>query len=150
MIITNFYGKYSFLSNFAFSLIKLDCGTVLRSVEGAYQAYKTQNLMWRKSIQDAPSPSKANQLGNNAPLRPDWEEIKEGIMLNLLRMKFEQNPEMGQLLLDTDDALLIEGNNWHDNIWGTCECLKCKDVQGQNLLGQLLMDVRKELRELNE
>ena len=28
------------------------------------------------------------------PLRPDWEEVKDEVMLQALRMKFSQNPEI--------------------------------------------------------
>jgi hypothetical protein len=39
----------------------------------------------------------------------------------------------------------LEGNNWHDNTWGNCLCDKCKGIEGKNLLGNILMQVREEL-----
>jgi predicted NAD-dependent protein-ADP-ribosyltransferase YbiA (DUF1768 family) len=43
-------------------------------------------------------------------------------------------------LLETGDAELIEGNDWGDTFWGVC------GGKGNNFLGKLLMEVRKELR----
>ena len=43
-------------------------------------------------------------------------------------------------LLDTGDTELIEGNNWHDTFWGVCK------GKGQNNLGKILMEVRKDIR----
>lgn len=67
------------------------------------------------------------------------------IMLELLRLKFTRNPELGKLLIATGDALLEEGNKWHDNFWGDCTCDDCRDIEGENWLGKLLMQVRDEL-----
>ena len=43
------------------------------------------------------------------------------------------------------DIMLIEGNYWHDNYWGNCLCPKCKEIEGQNQLGKILMKVRSTL-----
>ena len=50
-------------------------------------------------------------------------------------------------LLETGDEGIVEWNNWHDNIWGDCICLKCEDIVGTNHLGKLLMRIRTELKE---
>jgi predicted NAD-dependent protein-ADP-ribosyltransferase YbiA (DUF1768 family) len=44
-------------------------------------------------------------------------------------------------LLETGDAELVEGNWWDDTFWGVCNGV------GQNNLGKILMDTRRELRE---
>ena len=59
-------------------------------------------------------------------------------------------PELGEMLLSTGDAYLEEGNHWHDNRWGHCTCDKCKNKTAQNLLGNILMQVRTELSEAKE
>ena len=43
-------------------------------------------------------------------------------------------------LLDTGDAILIEGNDWGDRYWGVC------DGVGQNKLGLILMGLRKKMK----
>lgn len=75
------------------------------------------------------------------PLRPDWEDIKYGIMLTALRAKFGQSKSLGELLLETGDEELIEDSPY-DYIWG-CGA----DGSGQNLLGKALMEIRTELRD---
>ena len=38
-----------------------------------------------------------------------------------------------------------EDNWWHDNYWGDCQCEKCKNIEGQNKLGKILMRVANEI-----
>ena len=66
-------------------------------------------------------------------------------MLLCLRLKFRQNPRLRECLLSTQDAVLVEGNTWHDNYWGNCRCRKCRRHKGLNRLGRLLMQVRAEI-----
>ena len=77
------------------------------------------------------------------PLRPDWEEVKDEVMLQALRMKFSQNPEIAKELLATGDAILIE-NTRNDDYWADGG-----DGSGKNKLGLLLMQVREELKYSN-
>ena len=37
-------------------------------------------------------------------LRPDWEEVKDNIMMIALRANFDQYPELKQLLLSTAES----------------------------------------------
>ena len=77
------------------------------------------------------------------PLRPDWEEIKDEVMLQALRMKFSQNPEISKELLATGDDILIEHTR-NDDYWADGG-----DGSGKNKLGLLLMQVREELKNSN-
>jgi ribA/ribD-fused uncharacterized protein len=86
-------------------------------------------------------PGKAKQLGRQVKLRPDWEVVKTAIMEDVVRAKFTQNEELQEKLLATEDRLLIEGNWWKDKIWGV------SNGRGENRLGIILMNVRKELKE---
>lgn len=61
------------------------------------------------------------------------------MMEYLLRQKFH-DPELQQRLLDTGSEELVEGNTWGDVYWGVC------DGKGQNNLGKILMDLRREYR----
>jgi len=140
--ITAFKGEYRFLSNFWSAVVKLD-GMVFTSTEHAYQAAKTADMVERAKFQSAKNAGVAKRMGRRVKLRKDWESVKESVMLDLNRQKFS-DPDLGQRLLDTGDAELIEGNTWGDRIWGmTLE--KGKWV-GQNRLGKILMRVRDELR----
>ena len=40
----------------------------------------------------------------------------------------------------------VKNKEWHDNVWGNCECERCKETEGKNLLGKALMEVRSKLK----
>ena len=61
-------------------------------------------------------PAEAKKWGKQVHLRPDWEQVKDDIMKELLRQKFSHEPFRLQLL-STGDAKLIEGNTWNDTYW---------------------------------
>jgi len=64
-------------------------------------------------------------------------------MLWGVREKFKQE-DLKQMLLDTGDQELVEGNTWNDTFWGVCR------GEGQNNLGKILMKVRMELRQQSD
>ncbi len=74
------------------------------------------------------------------PLRPDWETVKDGVMRTAVLAKFSQHPEIREILLSTGDAQLVE-HTTNDRYWGDGG-----DGSGKNMLGQILMSVREELR----
>jgi hypothetical protein len=138
--ITSFTGKHSFLSNFSHSPVTYE-GAEYASVEHAYQAAKTLNLVARRAFQitGTLTAGQAKRLGKTLDLRTGWEEIKVGIMYSLLVEKFSDT-NLRLRLLATEDAELVEGNDWGDTFWGVC------DGVGENYLGQCLMKVRDKLR----
>lgn len=142
-MIAEFEGEYAFLSNFYPSPIFHD-GIAYPTVEHFFQGMKTLDIAERKAIADAPTPGKAKRMGRQVKLRSDWERVKVYYMELGLRLKFE-NPELAQKLIATGDEELIEGNWWHDNTWGSCYCDTCMHKAGRNMLGMLLMELRKEL-----
>jgi ribA/ribD-fused uncharacterized protein len=139
MSIESFSGQYRFLSNFYPARVRYGIHTY-PTVEHAYQAAKTTNLDQRKAIREAATPSIAKRLGYGVKLRVHWEQLKIGIMRNLIRQKF-RDPELRKNLLATGDEELIEGNTWGDSFWGVYR------GRGHNWLGKLLMDIRKEIRD---
>jgi ribA/ribD-fused uncharacterized protein len=146
-VIAAFDGPYEFLSNFHHSpWIYLD-GDRYPTVEHAYQAAKTKSPIVRARIRGANTPGIAKRLGQRGrlQLRADWELVKRELMLQLLRQKFVE-PKIRKRLLATGKAKLVEGNHWHDNIWGNCDCgaPSCA-AKGKNWLGKALMQVREEL-----
>ena len=99
----------------------------------------------QEKIRQIVSPMDAALEGRNRqnPLRPDWEEVKNKVMLQAFRMKFSQNPEIAKELLATGDAILIEHTR-NDDYWADGG-----DGSGKNKLGLLLMQVREELKNSN-
>ena len=116
-------------------------------VEREYQAYsKTTDPAARAVILACTQPfgphgSKA--AGWAVALRPDHDHVKFQVMAHFVAAKFRDHPSLADVLRDTGQALLIEGNNWHDNTWGNCHCGRptCA-APGLNWLGLLLMSVR--------
>jgi predicted NAD-dependent protein-ADP-ribosyltransferase YbiA (DUF1768 family) len=65
-------------------------------------------------------------------------------------LKFNADPTLTRNLLNTGDSYLIESTTWHDNCWGICvkkDCVKCSGKLATNLLGKILMETRKKLKE---
>jgi len=137
--IESFSGNYRWLSNFAPVKVTLD-GVEYPSTEHAYQAAKTLNLSEREKIQQLASPGQAKREGRKITMRPDWEEIKESVMLDLTRQKYQNDSMYQVLLLGTKDLEIEEGNNWGDVYWGICKGV------GDNRLGKILMQVRQEIK----
>lgn len=144
-MIKEFSGKYEFLSNFWHSPFSYE-GINYPTNEHFFQAMKTSTDAERRIIASASTPGIAKRLGRSCNLRPDWEQVKEDVMLTGLRIKFS-NPTLRTQLIMTGDAELVEGTTWHDNEWGNCTCERCKNIPGKNKLGKLLMQVRDEIRE---
>ena len=136
--IETFSGSFHFLSNFHPARLMFG-GIAYRTSEHAYQAQKTVNDNTRLNISILETPGEAKQYGKAVKLRPDWDEIKLEKMKAIVRAKFAQNPLLKEKLLATDDVELEEGNTWGDTYWGVC------DGEGENHLGKILMDLRKNL-----
>jgi ribA/ribD-fused uncharacterized protein len=140
VLIKEFKDDYRFLSNFYLCTITY-AGIQFPSVEHAFQAAKTFDFSLRRQIAGLGTPGAAKRMGRTLKLRADWESIKLKVMEGLVMQKFTRHPELKQLLLATEGAILEEGNTWSDLFWG-------KDLrtgEGQNHLGKLLMKVRKEI-----
>lgn len=142
-MINCFDKEYAFLSNFYECEIKIN-KSIFPSAEHAFQAGKAINFNDYFTIMNASTPGKAKRLGRTIQLNPKWETIKDNVMTRIVRAKFMQNEELKEKLLATGEEYLEEGNWWHDNYWGNCTCEKCRNILGQNKLGKILMNIRKE------
>jgi hypothetical protein len=142
-IIDKFEGDFGFLSNFSPHKICDESGILWQTVEHFYQAMKTTDVGERGRIFNAFSPGQAKRIGQEVTLRPDWDMKKFDFMTEGVTLKFLQNEDIKKLLISTQGYKLVEGNLWHDNIWGECMCNKCfGNIEGQNWLGEILMTLR--------
>lgn len=141
-MISSFSGNFAFLSNFFPVTVSFE-DVPFPTVENAYQAVKTENILERVFFMNV-EPAYAKRLGRKVILRPDWEQIKEAVMFDLLRQKFE-HADLCEKLRATGGQSLVEGNWWHDNYWGSCRCPEHKGKFGKNRLGFLLMKLRENL-----
>lgn len=144
--INNFKEEYRFLSNFYQCDFEYD-GILYHNAETAFQAQKCKTIEERKEFALLKNPVMAKRKGRAIKDLDvvKWNKESEEIMYQILKCKFNV-PELKEKLLDTGDALLIEGNKHHDNKWGSCMCEACKNKNKSNLLGNILMRIRKELK----
>ena len=90
------------------------------------------------------------QVGGELGTSEDWEARKYDYMYICLKKKFTQHPELKALLLSTGDLQLVEATP--DPLWGcgatlSSNVLRRGDWKGKNKQGDILMTVRKELRQ---
>lgn len=95
-----------------------------------------------RQIFDAPSPWAAMRVDrrHKEKRRKDWDDIKAGIMTEIVREKVSQNEDVKEILLKTGDKQIYENSPW-DAYWGLGP-----NGDGQNMMGQILMEIRKEIR----
>ena len=139
--IYGFRGQNYYLSNYAPSAICIE-NIWYPTVEHAFAAMKTFDIKLRRSISTASSPGEAKLLGRRLDLRHDWEEVKDDIMLSLVRLKFSFYHNLGNKLMNTGSLQIIEANKWNDLYWG----VDFNTGKGLNKLGTILMIVRQELQ----
>ena len=139
--IEQFRGVNRFLSNFFQFTIQYE-DEKYASAEHLFQSFKATNEENRKKIAKALTPALAKQYGNKIECRKDWDEVRIEMMEKAVRAKFK-SPHLKQMLIDTKDAILIEGNYWNDSFWG----VNLETGLGENHLGKILMKIREEIKD---
>ena len=119
-------------------------------------AYQWEKFNWRSKIKRigtlrgdillAPSAHVAFKLAeeNGSLWRPDWFDVRVDIMRRILRAKVEQHEYVRYKLLASGTRALIE-DSWRDDFWGWGPT-----GYGKNMLGQLWMEIREEMRSQKE
>jgi ribA/ribD-fused uncharacterized protein len=136
-------GPYGFLSNLYRAPVVFEARRFDHS-EAAYQYGKPAKESVANWIVSAPEPSLCAMVAHGLlafQVNKSWGEIKVQRMRDVLRAKFTQNHELRRMLLATGDAKLVEESNT-DAFWGIG-----KKGDGKNMLGVLLMELRKALRQ---
>src|ERR1017187_4675749 len=107
--------------------------------EAPYQVRKTFQAEGWELIHNAKTARESRELGQKLTMRPDWDQIKREVMKEVCLAKFLQHPDLRKQLMATGTEELIEDSpvDWY---WGIG-----KDGTGQNVLGQVLMEVRAKL-----
>lgn len=147
-VINSFTGYYSFLSNFYEGPYLEFRGFRFKTGEHMFNALKTLSPNQAHFVMEAETPGEAKKRGRRVTLRDNWDDVERfKAMRYTVAAKFLGTP-LGQALVDhTGDSTLIEGNTWHDNVWGDCRCgRQACQAEGQNHLGKLLMELRDDLR----
>lgn len=145
-MVHGFENEFSFLSNFAACDVKYH-GNIYKTAEHAFQAAKATTKQDHDYVASAPTPGQAKWRGRSITICKQWDAMKDEVMLEIVRAKF-QDVEMRQKLIkalaDGWDGF-CEDNYWHDNYWGNCTCPACAHIEGQNHLGKILMQVANEI-----
>ena len=127
--------RYGIFSNFYKCGFFID-GKYWPTAEHFFQAQKFNDEALREKIRKLSSPMDAAILGRDRAntLRDDWEGVKDNIMRLAVMEKFKQNDEARDILLATNDFVLVEHTK-NDSYWGDGG-----DGSGKNMLGNILME----------
>ncbi len=132
---------YGCFSNFASYEITID-DKVWPTSEHFFQAQKfSHNPRYQERIRGARTPHFAAELGRDSsyPIRRDWNAVRDDYMRWTVLEKFAQHRDICDILLETGDEKIIEATP-KDNYWG-----EGRDGRGRNMLGVILVEVRREL-----
>lgn len=136
------YGCFSNFAPFPININSIEWLTT----EHYFQSQKFTGTQYEEEIRLIESPAEAARAGRdrNKPLRKDWHIVKDEIMYTAIRAKVEQHSKIKEILISTGNCILVEHTTndsyWADNGDGT----------GLNMLGKILMDVRKHLQGYTE
>lgn len=153
--VVGFFGRRSVFSNFYPVPVSVR-GENFPSAEAAYQSAKALHFRDYEAVHAIGScqdPGDAKRRGKSIKNFDvyEWQQCRENYMTEILRAKFQQHAHCGKVLVDTGRAIIAEMNP-HDTYWGTGVCTGSAEADhpsqwpGMNRLGQLLMNVRDELR----
>ena len=158
-----FYGHtsdspYICLSNFYPCQFMDDTGNTFNCSEQYFMYHKclmfnSENTNLLAAILRSRSPTKIKQLGRQVANFDDdaWNENRFAIMKAANFLKFSQNDDIREILLETGDKVLYEAAK-NDKIWGigysADVAVRTPVVKyGKNLLGRVLMVIRDEMRQ---
>jgi ribA/ribD-fused uncharacterized protein len=116
------------------------------SAEHAYQCAKAKRPMVREWVAQAPTSILAAVAGDGLPedeILGGWESSRIPLMRAILRVKFTQHEDLRTLLVSTGDQPLVE---WVSEDSASSPFWSKINGEGLNMLGQLLMELRSDLR----
>ena len=151
-----FYGlknKFDYMSNF-YKTKFTDKNNIQYNCSEQYFMYhkcKTfdpDNTLLLESILTETSPTKIKKYGREVQNFNDtiWKEKRYNIMLEAIRLKFNQNEIIKQKLIETKSKILYEASK-NDKIWGIgfydkdAILITDKSKLGQKLLGNALIKI---------
>ena len=144
--------EFGGLSNMApgFPLIVL--GYRIRTSEALYQACRFPHMPEVQQMiisEGSPMTAKMRSKPYRKDSRPDWDDVRVKVMKWCLRVKLVCNwQKFSELLLLTGDRAIVEDSR-KDSYWGAIP-QDDNTFNGQNVLGRLLMELRKKLQESPE
>jgi hypothetical protein len=145
-IIFDFHGENFFLSNMYPAQIFYK-KWIYPATENAYFAWRTTSEQFRLDLQMM-TPMQAKEFSDTPEYRDSRREeatpeARVLAMAYFVNQKFFSHDELGDKLLATEDAVLIEGNSWGDTLFG----FDMVRGFGHNALGRMTMRTRTRLSE---
>lgn len=122
-------------------------GHRIRTAEALYQACRFPHMpdVQRMILGEiSPMTAKMRSKPFRDQSRPDWDTVRVPIMKWCLRVKLAANwSKFSNLLLETGDRPIVEDSR-KDDFWGAKA--DADALEGRNVLGRLLMELREHLR----
>lgn len=141
--------EFGGLSNMAPGFPVVVLGHRIRTSEALYQACRFPHMPEVQRMilnQGSPMTAKMRSKPYRTDSRPDWDDVRVKVMKWCLRVKLIYNwRKFSELLLSTGECPIVEDSR-KDSYWGATP-QDDDTLNGQNVLGRLLMDLRKKLRE---
>jgi len=126
-------------------------GQIWRTSEALFQALRFEDVTIREMIRNDKSPMGAKMISKRYKTKRIVEPMLREDIENMrlcLRLKFDQHSELREKLLKTGDHIIFEDvknrKGARHKFWGAV--LTNDWLDGQNMLGKLLMELREELR----
>ena len=152
--VTCFFGELNPMSNFHPVKINHD-GYIYHSSEQLIQHKKAQlfgDVITEAQILSTTTAMECKMEARNIRHydQQPWESLAKSLCYDGIKAKFTQNPWLANLLLSTNDEILVEAT--YDKVWGTSiplhrkECTDRSQWKGIGIMGEILMAVREELR----
>ena len=141
---------YGWLGNMYAAPITFN-GQIWRTSEALFQALRFEDLTIREMIRNDKSPMGAKMMMKKYKTKIVVEPMSMEDIENMrlcLRLKFDQHPDLREKLLKTGDHFIFEDVSARPGarhkFWGAV--LTNDGLEGQNMTGKLLMELREELR----
>ncbi len=117
-------------------------GSLYPTSEHVYHSEKFNDENLKEQVRLARSAHDSQKFAqaNVDKYRKDWNQIRIGIMKDILLVKVEQHPYVKKKLLESENKELIE-DSWRDSFWGWGP-----NKDGENRLGKLWMEIRNDFR----
>jgi ribA/ribD-fused uncharacterized protein len=114
-------------------------------------AFMANDATRAQAIMNTDDPVSQKQIARSISKIKEWSKLAPGVMMNGLRAKFKQNPDLNDYLMKTKEYQLAEASPY-DTYWGIGLSIDSdikadpKQWVGQNHLGRLLVDLREEMK----
>jgi ribA/ribD-fused uncharacterized protein len=147
-----FQGSTDLLSNM-YSCQLSKHGLEFNSSEQLYQYEKAlfhNQTEIMKSILKSENGYEAKTCGSKVKVITRWHEVKMDKMREIIKLKLQAVPEVGEILKESGNKCLVEANKW-DRYWGSgldkamVEIISPTKWPGRNDMGKLWMELRQDL-----